>query len=166
MLTIMESMMNHEDNLIMLCYTSIASHLMTHQELLMLLKQAREQNLKRKTTGILIYMEGCFFQILEGERNSLEALYVKIASDKRHHHVIKLLESRIDKRNFAGWNMAFRNISREELAQETGLTDFLDQENQGFKGLQSESINALIDAFRQGRWQTRNTRQHKYMHLV
>lgn len=158
--------MNHEDNLIMLCYTSIASHLMTHEELLLLLKQAREKNLNRNLTGILIYMEGCFFQILEGEKTSLEALYLKIASDKRHHHVMKLLASDIDRRNFAGWNMGFRNISREELVHETGLTDFLDQEGQGFQGMQSESINALIDAFRQGRWQTRNTRQHKYMHLV
>lgn len=158
--------MSQDNALIMLSYTSIASHLMTHDELIALLKQAREENRKRGITGMLLYMEGCFFQVLEGERATLEALYVKIAQDKRHHHVLKLLEAPIDTRGFAAWSMGYRHVTREDLARETGLTDFLDQDEQGFEGMHSERASMLIEAFRQGRWQTHNTRQHRFVHLA
>lgn len=158
--------MSQDNALIMLSYTSIASHLMTHEELIALLKQAREENAKRGITGMLLYMEGCFFQVLEGERETLEALYVKIARDKRHHHVIKLIEEPIDVRGFAAWSMGYRHVTREELAQESGLTDFLDKDETGFQGMHSDRAMALINAFREGRWQTRNTRQHRYVYLA
>jgi hypothetical protein len=51
----------------LLAYTSIASHHMAHEELLALLAQSRKNNLPTDITGMLLYMEGCFFQVLEGE---------------------------------------------------------------------------------------------------
>lgn len=158
--------MNQNCELIMLSYTSIASHLMTHEELIQLLHQAHENNHKRGITGMLLYMEGCFFQVLEGDRAELEALYVKISQDKRHHHVIKLLEESIPTRGFDAWSMGYRHVTREELAQEVGLTDFLDKEESGFDGMHSEHARQLISAFREGRWQTQNTRQYRYVSIA
>jgi hypothetical protein len=40
---------------------------MAHEELLTLLAQSRKNNLPTDITGMLMYMEGCFFQVLEGE---------------------------------------------------------------------------------------------------
>jgi len=60
--------MSEDQDLMMLSYTSIASHLMAHDELIQLLQEARENNRKRGITGMLLYMEGCFFQVLEGGR--------------------------------------------------------------------------------------------------
>jgi hypothetical protein len=51
----------------LLAYTSISSHHMAHEELLTLLAQSRKNNLPTDITGMLMYMEGCFFQVLEGE---------------------------------------------------------------------------------------------------
>lgn len=158
--------MSQDNELIMLSYTCIASHLMTHEELIQLLHQSRESNRNRGITGMLLYMEGCFFQVLEGERATLDSLYVKIARDKRHHHVMKLLEIPLQERGFHAWSMAYRHVTREELVQETGLTDFLDKDANGFAGMHSARASGLIEAFREGRWQTRNTRQHRYMHLA
>jgi len=156
--------MSEDQDLIMLSYTSIASHLMTHDELIQLLQQARENNGKRGITGMLLYMEGCFFQVLEGERDTVESLYLKIAKDKRHHHVMKLLEEPILTRGFDLWTMGYRHVTREDLSHEVGLTDLLDREESGFDGMHSDHARALISAFRQGRWQTQNTHQHRYMH--
>lgn len=157
--------MNEEPDLVMLSYTSIASHLMTHDELIALLQQARESNSKRGITGMLLYMEGCFFQVLEGERDTVESLYLKITKDPRHHHVMKLLEEPIITRGFDVWSMGYRHVTREDLAHEVGLTDFLDRDENGFDGMHSDHARALISAFRQGRWQTHNTSQHRYMHV-
>ena len=158
--------MHQDTQLIMLSYTSIASHLMTHQELIDLLNQARVNNSQRNITSMLLYMEGCFFQVLEGERDIVEVIYVKIAKDKRHHHVMKLLEEPIEDRGFADWRMGYQHVTREELAQVTGLTDFLNQEHPGFESMHSERAKTLITAFRQGRWQTRNTQQYDYVHHI
>lgn len=157
--------MSEDSTLIMISYTSIASHLMSHEELIQLLHQARENNRKRGITGMLLYMEGCFFQVLEGDQEMLEALYAKISKDKRHHHVMKLLEEPINTRGFDAWSMGYRHVTREDLAHETGLTDFLDKDENGFDDMHSEHARALISAFRQGRWQTHNTRQHHYIHV-
>lgn len=158
--------MQSDSQLIMLSYTSIASHLMSHEELINLLSQARANNSQRNITGMLLYMEGCFFQVLEGERDVLDALYLKIAKDKRHHHVMKLIEEPIEDRGFSDWRMGYQHVTREELAHITGLTDFLDQEHPGFEGMHSERAKTLITAFRQGRWQTRNTHQYHYVQHV
>lgn len=158
--------MSQDHELIMLSYTSIASHLMTHEELIQLLQQARKNNQSNGITGMLLYMEGCFFQVLEGERSTVEALYFKIGQDKRHHHVIKLLEEPIMSRGFDVWSMGYRHVTREDLAQEAGLTDFLDKDESGFDGMHSEHAIMLISAFRQGRWQRQNTRQYRYVSIA
>lgn len=158
--------MSQDHELTMLSYTSIASHLMSHEELINLLQQARQNNQLQGITGMLLYMEGCFFQVLEGERATLEALYLKISQDKRHHHVLKLLEEPITTRSFDVWSMGYRHVTREELAEQAGLTDFLDKEESGFDDMHSDHARALINAFREGRWQTNNTRQYRYTHLA
>lgn len=155
-----------ENDLVMLSYTSIADHLMSSQELIQLLAMARENNRHLHITGMLLYMEGCFFQVLEGERAVIDALYEKIAHDQRHHHVMKLIEEPIDARSFNDWSMGYRHVTREDLAHVTGLTDFLDRDQPGSDGMHSERAKTLINAFRQGRWQTRNTQQYRYQHVA
>lgn len=157
----------HVDNeLIMLSYTSIASHLMTHDELIGLLSHARSNNSQRRVTGMLLYLEGCFFQVLEGEREVVESLYLKIAKDTRHHHVMKLIEEPIEDRGFSDWRMGYQHVTREELAHVTGLSDFLDHADPGFEAMHNERATRLINAFRQGRWHTNNTHQYRYVHLA
>lgn len=158
--------MSVDNELIMLSYTSIASHLMTHDELIDLLSHARVRNGQRNVTGMLLYLEGCFFQVLEGEREVVESLYLHIAKDTRHHHVMKLIEATIEDRGFSDWSMGYQHVTREELAHVTGLTDFLDHEDPGFEAMHNTRAMRLINAFRQGRWQTNNTHQYRYVHLV
>lgn len=162
----MDNDLCHENDLVMLSYTSIADHLMSSQELIQLLAMARENNRHLHITGMLLYMEGCFFQVLEGERVVIDTLYEKIAHDKRHHHVMKLIEESIETRSFNDWSMGYRHVTREDLAQVTGLTDFLDKDQPGFESMHSTRAKALINAFRQGRWQTHNTQQYRYQHVA
>lgn len=149
----------------LLAYTSIASHHMTHEELLTLLSQCRKNNLPTDITGMLLYMEGCFFQVLEGEPDQLEALYDKIVKDPRHHDVMKLILEPIDARCFSNWSMGFQHITKEELSSITGLTDFLDRDSNGFAGMESSRARKLIEFFREGRWFRKDLTQYKRINM-
>lgn len=154
-----------EDDLTLLAYTSVAAHDMTHAELIGLLKNARENNKKRDVTGMLLYMDGCFFQVLEGERKVIDDLYEKISRDTRHHHVMKLIEEPLEDRGFSAWTMGYQHITREELSTITGLSDFLDHESASFEGMQKNRAYQLIEHFRCGRWQNKIVGQFRYVHM-
>jgi len=145
----------------LLAYTSIASHHMAHEELLALLAQSRKNNLPTDITGILLYLEGCFFQVLEGEADQLEKLYEKIAKDSRHHDVMKLILEPIEARSFSNWTMGFQHITKEELSSITGLTDFLDCEDNSFAGMEISRARKLIEHFTEGRWFRKDLTQYK-----
>ncbi len=154
--------MNSEnDTLSLLAYTSIANHHMSHQELIDLLSVSCKSNSNADITGMLLYLEGCFFQVLEGEPNKIEALFEKISKDKRHHSVMKLTFEPLVERGFANWTMGYQSVTREELAAITGLTDFLDTENSGFHGMESTRARKLIECFREGRWIRKDLTQYK-----
>lgn len=145
----------------LLAYTSIASHHLSHDELIALLAQSRNNNLHTDITGMLLYMEGCFFQVLEGDSEQLEMLFEKIAKDARHHDVMKLILEPIEERCFSNWTMGFQHITEEELSSITGLTDFLDRGNNGFNRLETSRARQLIDFFREGRWFRKDLTQYK-----
>jgi hypothetical protein len=67
-----------------LIYSSTASHAMTRAELQTILEDARSGNAAHDVTGLLVYVDGVFLQILEGERDTLTSLVSRITNDTRH----------------------------------------------------------------------------------
>jgi uncharacterized Fe-S cluster-containing MiaB family protein len=158
-------MMLNEEKLSLLAYTSVACHHMSHEELVTLLTNCRKKNDARRISGMLLYMEGCFFQVLEGPDTILEPLFEKISKDERHHHVMKLIMEPLEERTFGNWTMGFKNVTPEELVSITGLTDFLDRDSNGFNGIESKRARQLIDAFRDRRWHRKDLTQYKRINV-
>jgi len=158
-------MISASHNLSLLAYTSIANHHMSHQELINLLSESRERNINAEITGVLLYLEGCFFQVLEGEPDKLETLFEKISKDTRHHSVMKLTLETLNERGFANWTMGYQSVTREELAEITGLTDFLDYESTGFHDMETTRALKLIECFREGRWIRKDFTQYKLINV-
>lgn len=102
-------------------YLSSARDLFSKEQLLALLAKSRANNALLDITGILLYREGNFIQLLEGQTEAVRALYHKIARDPRHHGAIILLEGPVAERDFPDWSMAFRDLS---LATETTVPGF------------------------------------------
>lgn len=94
-----------------LVYASSAIHEMTEPELLEILSQSSRNNLRRGITGLLLYHDGCFIGLLEGERDVVEATYAEIVHDTRHHGFTLLLDTEADERLFDTWAMSFRRVS-------------------------------------------------------
>ena len=142
--------------LIQCIYASAASRDFETAELAELLQAARENNAKLGLTGMLLYAEGSFFQVLEGQPDVVEALYAKIERDRRHDQVTLVIKEPIPKRYFDAWTMGFYEVSREELAGMSGVNDFFG------KGRAEISVDAgrakkLLAAFRDGRWRKKLT---------
>lgn len=72
-----------------------------------ILEESIARNSTLKITGCLIYFNGHFIQILEGEKQDVIAVYEKIITDKRHHQIELLWENDSQKRYFENWNMGF-----------------------------------------------------------
>lgn len=132
-------------------YSSAATHHFSPAELEALLKKAREFNALHELTGMLLYAEGSFFQVLEGPEEVIAALYMNIEKDKRHEQVTKIIIEPIHKRSFAEWTMGFSNVSREELAKIEGTNDFFSKAR-CFAELDAGRAKKLLAAFRDGRW--------------
>lgn len=101
-------------------YISRASSQLTPMELIALLLQARDKNARENITGALVYGNGQFMQVIEGEEAALTTLYERILADSRHRDVFKLADKAITERSFLNWSMAFREVSPGEFEDLVG----------------------------------------------
>lgn len=71
-----------------------------------ILSVSRRNNVRSGITGMLLYLEGGFMQVLEGEDAAVTQTYTRICRDKRHWNTTVLLD-REAPRAFAEWSMGF-----------------------------------------------------------
>lgn len=87
---------------------------MSQDELVALLDKARTFNRAHGVTGLLIYHQHEFLQLLEGEREVVASLYDAVCRDARHQQVYTLWEGPLQARSFDDWSMAF--VAPDEAA--------------------------------------------------
>lgn len=104
-----------------LVYWSQATHPMTESELAELLRISRARNEQSQISGMLLYKDGCFLQVLEGEEPQVNAVVKRIEKDPRHHSIHFLSRSE-GPRQFTQWSMGFKNLSPDRAT-----TDLLDK---------------------------------------
>lgn len=111
-----------------LTYFSTASMYFSEKDIEKLLQVAKENNQQLGITGILLFIEGSFLQVLEGKKNDVLNLFQTIRQDDRHHDVIKVFEGEKNERNFEKWSMGFKDIPLIECKQQTGFEDISDED--------------------------------------
>ena len=89
-------------------YLSTATALMSNDELLSILCQSRENNLRDQVTGLLLYSGGNFIQLLEGEADAVGKVYARVERDSRHHGCMQMIDAQASERLFPEWAMGFR----------------------------------------------------------
>ena len=94
-----------------LIYTSRQSVSFTKEMLKELLVKARYCNHKKALSGILVYDDGFFFQVLEGEKDAVESTFEKIKKDPRHKNVRILFQGKVLQKSFNEWSMGFMDTS-------------------------------------------------------
>jgi hypothetical protein len=112
---------------IYLCYVSSAIKKFTQNELVELLTNAREKNARLGVTGMLLYDDGNFMQVLEGARETVKTLYDTITNDRRHHGNIVIDEDELAERQFSEWSMGFSNLTDPAVKAMPGFSEFMDR---------------------------------------
>ncbi|MDB6134686.1 MAG: hypothetical protein JWM59_2929 [Verrucomicrobiales bacterium] len=100
--------------MIHIIYMSSQTVEFSKERLRALLGTSFENNTRLGVTGILLYGNGNFLQLIEGEEEAVDGLLQKISRDPRHKNVTVFLREEIPERQFGGWSMAFRDLSMEE----------------------------------------------------
>jgi hypothetical protein len=88
-------------------YASAATKAQSGTELKTLLQRARENNAKVGVSGILVYHEGSFLQVLEGPENHVSEIFDKIGRDPRHTQIKLLFRDAVSEGEFRDWSMGF-----------------------------------------------------------
>jgi hypothetical protein len=109
--------------MIQLLYVSQQKHDMSDNELLEMLDQARKKNKTLDITGILLYHNGYFMQLLEGPKENVDQLFDVIARDPRHKNVRLIGRYSINDRSFNEWNMGYQKLSESDLRRHEGFSD-------------------------------------------
>jgi hypothetical protein len=146
------SITDSQPNLLHCVYCSASTKkTFSSAELESLLEDCRLNNSNADVTGILLYQNGSFFQVLEGEQATVEALFQKISLDKRHHQTKKIIFEPIRTRSFGAWTMGFPKITSKELATIPGLNDFF-HHGTSYIELGEGRAKSLLAAFKEGKW--------------
>ena len=132
-----------------LIYVSTAVLPMSEDSLVELLSQSRARNERNRITGMLLYKDGSFMQVLEGEEPSVMKIFGDIERDIRHKSVDTLRTAYIQYRDFPDWTMGFRHIDNFDSSTVPGFTRFLERDFRSeFFSESSVEAHAMLLAFK------------------
>lgn len=106
-----------------LVYSSVASGGLSEDDLRDILQSSQLRNADLNLTGMLLYCNGKFLQVLEGKKEDVHSLYYKISRDTRHRDLNVLLEGTIATRNFKNWSMGFKSLDVASAQEISGFED-------------------------------------------
>jgi hypothetical protein len=125
-----------------------------------LLERARSNNSARDITGMLLFIEGSFFQVLEGDAAAVDKTFEIIARDPRHDRVTKIIREPLAQRSFGEWSMGFASVQRARTQQLIGENDFFGSAD-CLERINPGRAKKLLTAFGAGRWRIESTGRHR-----
>ncbi len=137
--------------LIHLIYASASAFVPSPDQLDGILAVSRRNNGIAGITGMLLYVEGSFFQILEGTTEAVDATYARISLDRRHTSSTLIIREAIARPSFSESSMGFTRLSNDNVASIAGHNDFFTGQN-CLATLDPGRARKLLQAFSTGRW--------------
>jgi hypothetical protein len=81
----------------------------------LILESARFHNAIDGITGMLLYFDGRFLQVLEGPQAVVRSTFERIVKDPRHFGAFKMDEIGVSERHFCEWTMGFQSLASTDL---------------------------------------------------
>jgi hypothetical protein len=108
-----------------LIYVSVATTAWEEEALSLVVQEWAAINEKLNITGVLIYKDQNFMQLIEGDEAVIRSMFDdRIAKDKRHTFVNVIYEGQAPKREFSSWSMLFFNLETHQLKKLLGDVAF------------------------------------------
>jgi hypothetical protein len=129
-----------------LVYVSQASDSICYSDIQKILESAQRHNQNNNLTGLLIYKDHHFIQILEGVETRVMETVSRIIQDRRNHHFRVLVESLSNKRIFERWAMAFHDGDIDKSTRDLIVDLFSTALDQNKK--EKEVVLQMLECFR------------------
>jgi len=139
--------------MIQTAYVSHASEAMTQEALLSLLQQCLANNEASGVTGMLLYGNDTFLQVLEGEEADLDKVVDKIKTDSRHSKIHFLYRRQVERRQYEDWSMGFKRVSAQGLPPIGVLPEFGAKDFNFDYLIENETVvETLMEHYRAPHW--------------
>ncbi len=148
--------------MIRLVYISQTVKPFSTDELMALLRECRRGNAKKDISGVLLYHNECFIQVLEGKEEDVNQTFAVIKKDPRHKNITELERKYITERQFKDWNMGFEELNDSQLSQLKieGLSDFFsDRQDKSVDGGINQSLVGSLMTFFKDSYNQRKTHE-------
>ncbi|MCG8673318.1 MAG: BLUF domain-containing protein [Pseudomonadales bacterium] len=125
-----------------LIYISQAVYPFSNEELVNLARQSQQHNTDKDITGMLLYKNQSFMQLLEGQEADILELMAKIKKDQRHTRIRVLFFESVKNRSMPYWSMGFYYMDDLDDADIKRYEQYL-QPTADFSGFEEEPGNAI-----------------------
>lgn len=105
-----------------LVYVSNRKPNCTAAEIDKILTSCKKNNPPLDITGILLYSETKFIQLVEGEAKVIMGLYDKIKADDRHSNTMMIAYSPIKEKSFPSWHMGSKKLTSSDVEFNTEIS--------------------------------------------
>ena len=105
-----------------LVYVSTRKPMCTQEEIDKILDSCKRNNPGLNITGVLLYSDTKFIQLVEGDAKVIMGLYDKIKLDNRHSNPMMISYGPIKEKTFPSWHMGTKNLKGDQLDFKTDIT--------------------------------------------
>ena len=114
---------------------------------------SRRNNIRDGITGMLLFEDGTFLQVLEGEEEAVDRTYTRIAGDPRHKKILLIARFELEQRSFNDWEMGYFDASGGKLLQLPGYSGFLNKKTVELEKIEEgDKAREVLLNFKQGAW--------------
>lgn len=98
-----------------LVYVSSRKNNCSPEEIRKILSSCEKNNPPLNITGVLLYSDNKFIQLVEGEPKVLKGLYDKIKEDDRHKNCVMISYAPVKERSFPNWHMGSKKLGDDKV---------------------------------------------------
>ena len=106
-----------------IAYVSQVSENISEEEIDKILEKSEEYNKNNDVTGILLFSEGNFLQVIEGKKEIVDPLFDKIKADYRHQGLIIIFNRPIQRAELNGYKADF--ITQHKRINDENVSTYL-----------------------------------------
>ena len=99
-------------------YLSSARTNLTKEDIDEIMNISQVNNISLNISGFLVYHEGTFLQLLEGEEKNVKMIYNRVLIDDRHKNIIPVLDQETSARFFDFYHSGFKICDNPALVKE------------------------------------------------
>ncbi len=104
-------------------YLSRASDDFDEKDIESIVETSRRNNTRDGVTGMLLYKDGRFLQILEGDEAKVKQIADRIEADPRHAELTVIFDGQMPQL-FTDWSMGYANLNTELFRNHPAVLDY------------------------------------------